>query len=401
MRLLVTTNGRIYRSPNGLYYTPLVYGYGFFQRYLNVFEKIRLVAHTEPCSEEKAKNMLLVSGPGLEVFEMPFPHGKIAYIKSAWKIQNMVKDCIKGCDAALFRIPDMLAFQIFPVARRHHIPIALEVTSNPLVLHSARGGRHPFRLILKWHDYFAVRKCCKKADCVSYVTSSYLQKIYPSKILPSTNNRYEAHYTSANIHEHEIPLRVYPIVGSVSLLHVSASISGKTKGHREIIEAFISLRNQGYDVKLTLVGGGNLDKSIATILENSKYKEEVIFTGLVGGDELAQLYKNADIFVFPSYREGLPRAVIEAMSWGLPCVCTDIPGCRELLPSRVLVPVMDSDALVDKLKELLGNYSYLHTESQLNLNESRQYLNEYVSKARTAFYRKLKKLSENKKLFNS
>ena len=180
MRLLVTTNARLYKSPDGLYYTPLVYGYDFFLRYFNVFEHVRLVAHTELCTNEQAKTMLLVSGPGLEVYEMPFPHGKIDYIKSYIHIQRKIKNCILGCDAALFRLPDQLAFQIFDKA--HSImPVAIEVTSDPLELYSLRGGRYPLRIFIKWLHYFSLRACCKKADCVSYVTNNYLQEVYPSR----------------------------------------------------------------------------------------------------------------------------------------------------------------------------------------------------------------------------
>ena len=394
MRLLVTTNARLYKGPNGLYYTPLVYGYSFFQRYLHVFEEIRLVAHTEPCSEEKTNSMLLVSGLGVKVFEMPFPHGKIAYIKSAYIIGRKAKECIIGCDAALFRVPDPLAFQIFPKAKRAHIPIAIEVTSDPLELYSSTGGRYPLRLLIRWSHYWALRIICKKAEGVSYVTKSYLQSVYPSGIKSTDNHRFETHYTTASIIEHDSPKRHYPLSNQIRLLHVSASIIGKIKGHKELIEAFIALRNQGFDVNLTLAGAGKLDDDITSILERSGYKKYVTFTGIVGMDKLTQLYRDSDIFVFPSYREGLPRVVIEAMSWGLPCVCSDIPGHRELLPSRVLVPVKDSVALTDKLKELLTKSDCLYKESLLNANESHQYVSSNVNKQRNKFYLNLRQLSK-------
>lgn len=392
MRLLVTTNARLWKTENNQYFTPLVYGYDFFKRYLNVFDTIRLVAHVEKASDEDVKKMLLVSGPGLEVFEMPFPHGGKAYLKVAHMIGRLAKDCVKGCDAALFRVPDPLAFQIFPKARKAQMPIAIEVTSDPLELYSSKGGRYPLRLIIKWSHYWILKFCCRKANCVSYVTSTYLQSVYPSGIKDGDNTRFESHYTTAGIDEHENPVREYPITGKITLLHVSGSIAGKVKGHKELIESFVELRKQGFELQLVLAGGGKLDDDIAFTLEKSGYKDDVTFTGLVGKERLALLYKESDVFVFPSYREGLPRVVIEAMSWGLPCVCSDIPGCRELLPEKALVPIKDTNALSNRLKELLLNPKLMEEEGRFNATESKQYLQSAIIEVRDVFYMNLKRL---------
>ncbi len=395
MRLLVTTNARLYKWDN-LYYTPLVYGYDFFKRYLNVFEDLRLVAHVEDSTEDTIKNMLLVSGAGIEVFDMPFPHGKIAYLKSALTIHKKAKKCVEGCDAALFRVPDPLAFQIIPRCKKKHIPVALEVTSDPLELYSAKGGRYPMRLFIKWSHYWELKKCCKQADCVSYVTSSYLQKVYPTKIKEFDNQRFETHYTTAGINEHEAFERKYPIEGTIKLLHVSGSIGGKVKGHKELVEAFIALRNHGFDVSLTLVGAGKLDVDILQELESSGYLSCVTFTGLVNKERLQELYKESDVFVFPSYREGLPRVVIEAMSWGLPCICSDIPGCRELLSTDALVSVKDTVLLIEKLQEWIKNQHLLSEASKNNVLNSQQYINSKIEKVRNRYYQNIRNLAEGK-----
>lgn len=394
MRLLVTTNARLYKAPNGLYYTPLVYGYEFFLRYLNIFEELRLVAHTESCSDDQAKKMLLVSGPRLEVYEMPFPHGKVEYIKSYNKIQRRVKLCLAGCDAALFRVPDQLAFQIFDSARRV-MPVAVEVTSDPLELYSSKGGRYPLRLFIKWIQYFNLRSCCRNADCISYVTKKYLQEVYPSKIT-NRDRRFETHYTSAGIDSHEISEREYPINRTINLLHVSGSISGKIKGHKELIDAFISLREKNYDLNLTLVGSGRMDQDILSKLELSGEFKRVRFTGLLNREQLMEQYKRADIFVFPSYREGLPRVIIEAMSWGLPCISTNIPGCKELLSDNMLAKVGDSHSLLVVLKNLLDNPDLQRIESKRNIQESQKYSTGVIENKRNELYTHLKELASKR-----
>lgn len=390
MKLLVTTNARLYKGPDSLYYTSLVYGYDFFNRYLSVFDDVLLVAHVE--QKEDVKGMLLVSGPHLEVFEVPFPRGKWNYFWAFGSIQQKVKYCVNGCDAALFRVPDMLAFQIVPVVRKHNIPMAIEVTSDPLELYSAKSGRYLMRPFMKWSHYCALRYCCRKADGVSYVTNHYLQKVYPSKIEPGSG-RFESHYTSAGIGEHEIIKRVYPKTGTINLLHVATSISGKAKGHKELVQAFIGLRKKGWNVQLTIVGGGKLDSDILELIEKSGEENRVKFTGLVQKNELKRLFKESDIFVFPSYREGLPRVVVEAMSWGLPCVTSDIPGCQELLEGNCLAPIKNSKKLLEILDNCLQNQSLLQKESERNRIESENYKSVIVDKVRFDFYKRLRLIS--------
>lgn len=395
MKLIVTTHDRFYKGPDGLYYSTSVYDYNFFLRYLRVFNEIRVVAHVERIEADKTKSMLLVSGPNLEVYELPFPHGKWNYIKSIWAIQRKIRKCYNGCDAAVLRIPDVMAFQVFFVLTRKRFPVAVEVVADPLELFSANGGKYPLRLFLKWFEYWSQRKCCQKADGVSYVTNNHLQAVYPARI-SYDSNRFETHYTSAGIDKHEFLKRDYPIKRTIKLIHVSTSISGKIKGHKELIEAFVKLRKNGYDINLTLVGGGALDIDINEFLLHSREKDNVILAGILNKEELEQQYKNADIFVFPSYREGLPRVVIEAMSWGLPCVASDIPGCRELLNANVLAKVGDADALTAVLRELLDNPTIMEEESERNYRESEAYFSDVVNNTRDDFYGKLKRIAEDK-----
>lgn len=395
MKLLVTTNGRLYKTPDNLYYTPLVYNYEFFKRYLAVFEQLRLVAHVEAASYEKVKNMLCVSGSNLEVFEMPFPHGKMEYLKSALIIQKKVCDSITGCDAALLRVPDPLAFQIFPKLKQMNVPVALEVTSDPLELYSSAGGKYPMRLFIKWSHYFALRRCCRKADCVSYVTKSYLQSVYPSGVCESDLDRFETYYTDAGIQENCLYKENRIINRQIRLLHVSGSLAGKVKGHKELVEAFVEMRNRGYNIGLTLVGAGALDNDIYEMLDKSGFINDVNFTGLLDAEQLSKVYSQADIFVFPSYREGLPRVVVEAMSWGLPCICTDIPGCRELLEESDLVPLRNVSILVNKLENLLLNPDQLYCKSMRNLNEAKLYNVHIVEQKQKYFYSRLRKQVTN------
>ena len=87
-------------------------------------------------------------------------------------------------------------------------------------------------------------------------------------------------------------------------------------------------------------------------------QEKFIFLGQVSKEKLVKLYQDAALFVFPSYHEGLPTALLEAMSCGLPIVATDVRGNRDLISNRkngILVPPRDPKKLAEAISLLLGD----------------------------------------------
>ena len=77
-------------------------------------------------------------------------------------------------------------------------------------------------------------------------------------------------------------------------------------------------------------------------------------------DEMSQTLASATIVVLPSYREGLPKVLLEAAACGKPLIATDVPGCRDIVTHGVnglLVPARDSSALAAAIDSLLGDSS--------------------------------------------
>ena len=82
----------------------------------------------------------------------------------------------------------------------------------------------------------------------------------------------------------------------------------------------------------------------------------IIFKGSVSDDELANLYKNASIFVMPSLYEGFGLPVLEAMSYGVPCVVSDNSSLREIVGNNaLLVDANNSNDLAEKMSALLND----------------------------------------------
>ena len=119
------------------------------------------------------------------------------------------------------------------------------------------------------------------------------------------------------------------------------------------------LRARGVPVTMRLVGGVDAgNPTSATPAEVEAWQREGCVEALGERSDVPQLYAASHIAVLPSYREGLPKSLIEAAACGRAVVTTDVPGCRDAIdPDKtgLLVPVRDPQALADAIARLAGD----------------------------------------------
>jgi glycosyltransferase involved in cell wall biosynthesis len=102
----------------------------------------------------------------------------------------------------------------------------------------------------------------------------------------------------------------------------------------------------------------------------------------------------ADLFALPSRQEGLPRAMVEAMARGLPCLGSTVGGIPELLPAEDMVPPGDARALARKIREMVTAPGRMALMSARNLEKARGYREEALAGRRQAFYRHVREMTE-------
>jgi glycosyltransferase involved in cell wall biosynthesis len=130
-----------------------------------------------------------------------------------------------------------------------------------------------------------------------------------------------------------------------------------TKGVLEYMEAVRILKKNGFKARFALAGTtdpGNPASVTDELIESWKQSGLVEWWGW--REDMPNTLAQTDIFCLPSYREGVPNALIEACACGLPIVTTDVPGCRDVVTNGVnglLVPVRNAFALANALETLL------------------------------------------------
>jgi len=148
-------------------------------------------------------------------------------------------------------------------------------------------------------------------------------------------------------------------------LHISQSeiVAGfvgslrRDKGTTELLRAWQQLTQEKSGIRLLLVGDLRFSSSIDKVAW--QWAESCGSITFVGHTTDVPPYLAAmDVFVFPSYREGMPSSVLEAQAMGLPVIGSDIPGIREIVcadQTGILVPVQDTSALVHAMSKLLAD----------------------------------------------
>ena len=127
------------------------------------------------------------------------------------------------------------------------------------------------------------------------------------------------------------------------------------KGINELVEAFIKLNKQTRNTKLLLVGNEEpeLDPLLPQIQQEIQNNPNIITTGWV--EDVRPYLAVSDVFIFPSYREGMPNVVLQAGAMGLPQIVTDINGSNEIIIDKengLIIPVKDTKALLDAMQNI-------------------------------------------------
>lgn len=132
------------------------------------------------------------------------------------------------------------------------------------------------------------------------------------------------------------------------------------KGQHILLEACELLTIDKFDFHLTFVGDGEDRCSLEALTRKLNLEKHVSFTGALGQDEVREYYRQADIFVLPSFAEGVPVVLMEAMAEEIPVISTRITGIPELIEHRkngLLVTVADVKELAEELAFCLRNSS--------------------------------------------
>jgi glycosyltransferase involved in cell wall biosynthesis len=223
------------------------------------------------------------------------------------------------------------------------------------------------------------------------VTSQSLQRRYPAN-----TRAFTTFYSSI-----ELPAQLFAVCPRTADAHrerftivTVESLEQRYKGHDVVIDTVSRCVRGGLDVGLMVIGEGRYHAQLRRQAESAGIGTRVSFLGQLPFEELLSALDRADLFVLASRTEGLPRAMIEAMARGIPCVGSSVGGIPELLPAEDMVPPDDPAALANKIFSVLTCADRLTMMSARNLSRAREYCTDILRVRRNACYRQLKQATD-------
>lgn len=128
----------------------------------------------------------------------------------------------------------------------------------------------------------------------------------------------------------------------------------RQKGVMELLEACVRLKNSGFDFELTLAGGGSFLSEAKNFVVETGLSEFVSFRGWVDRSSVPTLLQENDVFVLPSWHEGLPNAMVESMAAGLAVIVSGVGVIPSLIHDEALVvPPKNVEALYSAMSSLI------------------------------------------------
>jgi glycosyltransferase involved in cell wall biosynthesis len=152
----------------------------------------------------------------------------------------------------------------------------------------------------------------------------------------------------------------------------------KAKDHCGLISAFARIKTAGINARLVLVGDGPLETQLRNLVHAHGLSQDIIFLGRLSSDRIPLVLNAFDVFVHPTWREGMPAAILEAMACGLPIIATDAEGVTDIFdtsrPMGKLLPRGQVDLLAEAMKDLYAmppsQRAQMGREARARLNEA-------------------------------
>ncbi len=389
MKLLYSTEERFLEYKGAFYGCGLSYEL-LQSRYLEVFDNVCLLVRSTPVGiRPEAYNR--VDGPSVSVFPVQNYHGTCGFVAAAPRLNLQVRSIIADTDAIIVRVPSPIGTIVISEAQRRGRAYGLEVVGDPLDVFGPGAFPAVGRPLIRWFSYRMLRKQCRRAIAAAYVTARHLQERYPSGGWASSFSSIElaqSEFVSEDLLKTRFVHWTSGHDGGAWRLIFVGSLAHPYKGAHILLQAVEECIKKGYNLEVTIIGDGRYKEPLTKQSNWPLLRGRVRFLGYISDrDALLSELDRSDVFVLPSLAEGLPRAMIEAIARGLPCIGSRVGGIPELLPPEGIVPAKDARALAQRIAELISAPCKLTQMARSNYETAKEYEASILHQRRLEFYK--------------
>jgi glycosyltransferase involved in cell wall biosynthesis len=379
MNLLFVHDHVFFRENESFYSDKLPYP--VWSRYLSHFSSLTIFSrYTDDCNIDP--HIPLSSGEHVSFVTAENISNLRSFFGPRQKEFHKLEAMIGVSDAVVARLPSQFGIAAVYLAKKLNKPVLVEVVSCAWDSLWNYGGvkAKMFAPFL----YLKMRQAISLSDSALYVSSSFLQKRYPCSGSVIGVSDVEIPYPDRHVILNRI-MNISTKKGKYKIGLVG-SLKTRYKGVDIAIKAMANLINSGFDVSLHVLGGGN-SLPYKELARRLGVEEFIFFEGvLTPGDPVLRWLDAKDIYIQPSLVEGMPRAVLEAMSRGLPTVASRVGGIPEVLSSDMLVKPGDDKGLSDKISRIISDADLQKAQAMLNFEVARRFSKDDLDQKRDLFF---------------
>jgi glycosyltransferase involved in cell wall biosynthesis len=367
-----------------------IFPYALWQnRFLPHFSDLTILARKASSDAKNIESSPISSGPNVNHILLDNINTPLNLLFKSGAAENIIEENVQNSGALIIRGPSEIGMIAAKYARKNKIPYAVEASGCAF-----NNMWHYGSIIGKLYapiKYLRARHMIKNANAVLYVTEHFLQKRYPNNGITGIASNVDL----PNLDNAILARRLNKKLDQSGKMQIGLIGDYKTnlKGIDTAIKALSILKQSGLEnFKLRILGQGNPEKWLK-LARKFKIEEHLIFdTPVLPGDAVFTWLDALDLYIQPSRTEGLPRALIEAMSRALPCIASNAGGTAELLTPDVIHPRHDAKALANLVQKAWSNKTWCSEHAKRNFTRAKDFAAENLEKERKQFYQDFKAL---------
>ncbi|MCK0470086.1 glycosyltransferase [Halalkalibacter sp. APA_J-10(15)] len=354
-----------------------------WKRYIQHFDSIVVTARLDNRvidTQKKYNNFDLQSASFVEI---PTLSGPIAQFRNRISAKDKLSKAIKESDAVIARLPSEIGNLAITIAKEMNKPYAVEIVA--CVWDALWNYGKLQAKIYAPIAMYKMKKNVKNAPRAIYVTNTFLQSRYPCNGLTENISNVEI----KEIKEENLSARIKKIDQNNKKIKIGmiGNLNNRIKGWDIALKALSLIKQNGLDFEFKILGDGETEQW-RRFAEELNIEEDIHFCGVLpGGEPVLSWLDEIDIYIQPSFQEGLPRAVIEAMSRACPVVGSSAGGIRELIDNSCIHKAGDYTGLSKKILSIIGDPNQLKAIALRNFEEAKYYKKDTLDYRRNIFWK--------------
>ncbi len=298
------------------------------------------------------------------------------------KYNAKFKDVISECDFVIARLPSLIALKVVETAKALNKPYLTELMGcawDAYWNHSLQGK------MFAPYMYYKMKKQVNISNFSIYVTEKFLQNRYPAQNVSEHASNVYIEKLDAEILQNRLNNIKNQNKKTIKLF-TAAAVDVRYKGHEYVIKALPKFK----DINLEYYIAGKGDQTfLKNIAKKSNVENKVFFLGGLSHEDVIEMMDKTDLYIQPSKQEGLPRAVIEAMSRGCPTLGANTAGIPELIQKECVFKRGSVDSVYKAINSFVGKDWEEYAIS--NFNKAKQFEEDILNQRREKYFNMIKK----------